>query len=106
MPRHLAFPFRLENGALATVEQDTVEEVTQNVHVLALTPVGFFEHDPEIGVEDPLFIQLPVQVEDFEEAVARFEPRAVVAIGDDVDDAMIALGEDRVGVAVSLAEGG
>ncbi|WP_217913248.1 hypothetical protein [Miltoncostaea marina] len=53
---HLAFPLRLNSDrALATVEQDTLADVRQCVHVIARTPRGARPLAPEVGIDDPTF---------------------------------------------------
>ena len=53
---HLAWPLRLAaSGSLAIVEQDTIDDVRQCVHVLLNTPLGARLLAPEVGVEDPTF---------------------------------------------------
>lgn len=108
IPVHLKWPITLTNGALETVEQDTLEEVTQNLQILWSTPTGFFLHDPELGVESPLFSQLPVDTDDLLAAAAEFEERAAVEFdtADEDTDTLAAQGQARVSVRVSLAEEG
>lgn len=53
---HLQWPLRLEpDGSLAAVEQDTLEDVEQCVHVLLRTERGSRPLAPAVGVEDPTF---------------------------------------------------
>lgn len=56
MARILSHPFRLlANGAVATVEQDTVTADNEQVAVLALTHRGERPLVPGFGVTDPTF---------------------------------------------------
>jgi hypothetical protein len=49
----LAFPPRITNsGELATVEQGSLEEIVQRVHVLVLTPPGWLAYNPDDPMTD------------------------------------------------------
>jgi hypothetical protein len=52
---HLAWPFRMGTRQLATVEQDTIEDVKQNVHAFLHTARGERTLSPDFGLEDPTF---------------------------------------------------
>jgi len=52
---HLAWPFRMAGGRLATVEQDTIEDVQQNVRSYLATTRGERPLAPDFGLEDPTF---------------------------------------------------
>lgn len=55
---HIAFPLRqAADGTLAAVEQDSLDDVRQCVHVLLRTPLGARPLAPDTGVEDPTFSQ-------------------------------------------------
>lgn len=54
-PEHLAWPFRLVGGRLGVVEQDSVEDVRQNVHSYLATARGERPMSPDFGLEDPTF---------------------------------------------------
>jgi hypothetical protein len=99
---HLAWPLHREGTSLATVEQDSVQEVAQCVAILLSTEVGTFLHQPEFGITDPLFDRIPVDLEPLDQAAADFEDRAVLTFTDDTDNATLALGEDQVGVLVDV----
>ncbi len=97
---HLKWPLELAGGMLLAVEQDTIDDVEQCVHVLLSTPLGSRPLAPEVGAPDPTFVGA-----DAAEMSSRLtdpdfgEPRADVAVT--VDGA----GPDQtVSVQVSLAE--
>ncbi len=75
---HFGFPFRVENGAVATVEQDSHDEVADCVLTALNTPVGSRIEAPEYGIPDELFTQLPPSpsAEPYLAAVEEAEPRA------------------------------
>lgn len=105
MANHLAWPIRFDNGHLATVEQDTIDEVTQCVQLLWQIPSGWFIHDPDLGVENPVFSELPLDIADLAQAAEEFEDRAVVEFTTPEDqDELAAQGEARVPVRISLTE--
>lgn len=76
---HLAIPFGLDTaGAALVVEQDTVDEVAQCVRVLLGTTQGTRQVVPDYGIPDPTFTGIQTDV--VEQAVADWEPRAVVSV--------------------------
>jgi phage baseplate assembly protein W len=76
---HLAWPLTIIDGVLATVEQDTIEDVRQCVEVLLRTPAGARPLAPAIGLADPTFtggFDAPLVTAQLEE----WEPRAALEI--------------------------
>jgi phage baseplate assembly protein W len=74
---HLAWPVRLgPGGQLAVVEQDTVDEIVQNVAVITSTTVGARVERPDFGVSDQTFEQQPLDTRVLQQRIDRFEPRA------------------------------
>src|SRR5690606_15301925 len=100
---HLAYPLRrAASGALAVVEQDTLADVRQCVHLLARTPRGARPLAPDIGVEDPTFgggVDPLALAGDLES----WEPRAAVRVEADGPGGD---GAQRVRVHVDLAAEG
>jgi hypothetical protein len=77
---HLAWPYRLApDGRLAVVEQDTLADVTQAVHGLAVTPRGARPLAPDLGVDDPTFSP-GVSPAQLEADLARAHPLAGVTV--------------------------
>jgi hypothetical protein len=99
---HIAWPLRLtDDGTLAVVEQDTIEDVRQCVRVLRRTPLGARPLAPLVGVPDPTF-SAGVDPEDLEERLEdedTGEPRAEVT----VTATPIENGRQRIRIAVQLA---
>lgn len=97
---HLAFPLRITSGTFAAVEQDTIEDVRQCVHVLLSTPIGARPLAPEIGVEDPTFTE-GIDPELMQAMLEEQEDRAAITVA-------VALvsgtGEQHITVDVQLAE--
>lgn len=54
---HLGFPFRLVNGGITTVEQDSKEEIAACVEASARTPEGSRIDAPTYGIPDETFTQ-------------------------------------------------
>lgn len=101
---HLAVPFRISGTRAETVEDGTLEEVTQNVRVILTTHRGSRLAVPTFGIPDPTFgvaggTPNPAVVQ---AAVEEWEPRAEVELiyGTPSDD-----GVAPVQVLVSMEEG-
>jgi phage baseplate assembly protein W len=75
---HIAFPLRIENGQVATVEQDSREEVRQCVLACLSTPLGSRIDAPEYGVVDETFTRQSrnPSAEVYLRAIEEAEPRA------------------------------
>jgi hypothetical protein len=83
---HLSLPVRISGGAFAWHQQDTVEELATNVGVIVSFPVGSRLEDPEFGIDDPEFREIPANWDDVQDAVAAYEPRAEMQIEQDPVD--------------------
>lgn len=109
-PRHLAWPFRLTEGAdlpgqvphapLQLVEQDTIADVRQSVHLLLRTPPGARPLAPEIGIADPTFTT-GIDAQQLAAALEEMEDRARVTITAGV---ITEGGRQTVQVLVALAD--
>lgn len=100
---HFALPFRFEHGTFTTVEQDTLDEVVQNVEVLLGTIKGDRLAVPDFGINDPVFgpISTAASSAELEDVISTYEPRARVVITEGGHDA---LGQRDLRVAVSIVE--
>jgi phage baseplate assembly protein W len=79
MASHLAWPLRLApDGSLATLEQDSPEEISQSVELVLLTTPGERVDAPDFGLEDPAFRD--VSAGEIVAAITRWEPRADAAV--------------------------
>lgn len=101
---HLAWPLRLSGSSFAAVEQDSIDEVEQNVAVICDTHVGTYIDLPDLGIPDPTFTQAPIDVQAIEDALAEHEPRATARVDVVTDPRILAQGRDPVTVYVALAE--
>ena len=74
-PPHLALPLRVTNlGQFATVEQDSVGEIAQNVSVILATPIGSRVEVPDFGSPRPEFVG--PDLAGMAAAIDEWEPRA------------------------------
>lgn len=98
---HIAWPFRVGDHRLATVEQDSIEDVQQNVYSYLSTERGERSLAPDFGLEDPTFgpsVNTALLAAEIEEAEAG---RAVVTVTATPIDGT---GRTAVDVNVELAE--
>jgi phage baseplate assembly protein W len=75
---HIAFPFRVEDGKVTTVEQDSIEEIRQNVLAVLSTELGSRIDAPAYGIPDETFkrqISRP-SADLYLQVVEEVEPRA------------------------------
>lgn len=79
-------PLRLENGRLGVVEQDSPDNVAACVYALLSYERGSRIEDVNFGVEDPTFDQLPLDVSEWLQQIAVYEPRAQVQTAQEVGD--------------------
>jgi|SRR5690349_2623361 len=98
IPR-LKVPLQMGAGALATVEQDSPEEVAASVYRLLNTERGSRLSDPDYGVEEAGFDPFPPEeaIDEWLVQIAKYEPRARVRTVADLVDLM-ALVNVRVAV--------
>lgn len=82
----LRVPLQMAGGRLATVEQDGIENVQACVYTILSYERGSRIEDPNFGVEDPTFVELPLDTQEWIEQVNRYEPRAEVGTLEDVED--------------------
>ena len=97
---HLAWPIRVDGPQLATVQEDTDDEAAANVAVLCCFERGSRAEQPDFGITDPTFQQMPVDPSEIERQAAVYEPRAQLRITL-TDDGT---GGQRVTVAVHIGE--
>lgn len=82
---HFAFPFQLDrNGAVEVVEQDTYEEIEQNVHVLLITDRGQRMEVPDFGIDDLVF-QTAVDETDIIEQAREWDDRVEALVSEEPD---------------------
>ena len=82
---HFALPFQIVGSTAATVEQDSIEDVSACVQVLVSTTVGERVEVPTYGVPDPVFSNVKDATPgNWISAIRKWEPRAATMISDQV----------------------
>lgn len=82
---HFVFPLRIDgSGHIATVEQDTPEDVMSCVFVALKTPRGSRPFLPDFGVDDYTFGTGELQLAELEQQIVDSEPRADLALSDEI----------------------
>lgn len=99
---HLALPLRIVGESFVAVQQDTVEELTTTVAVICAFPLGSRVERPEFGINPPELQDEPLRLTGIEQAVAAYEPRAVVTVTERPGYVPLAA---RIQVQVSMARG-
>jgi hypothetical protein len=82
----LRVPLRVENGRLGICEQDSQENVAACVYAVLSYERGSRIEDPDFGIDNPSFAQLPLDTDEWFEQIGRFEPRASVTTFQEVSE--------------------
>lgn len=87
-PPQLAAPLRVEAGEVATVTQDSTQEIRQCVLAALKTRVGSRIEAPDYGIPDKTFEQLKTtpSADAFLAAVEAVEPRARLLAQSEVEE--------------------
>lgn len=96
----LAFPIRVVSNQFVTVEQGSVEDVKSQVHVLALTPPGWFGHGPDdpvsgMGLAGQEHRQQGPDLAEIQRQISEHVPDAAAAVEEDtsaLDDGLAKVG--------------
>jgi phage baseplate assembly protein W len=97
---HFVFPLRIDgSGHIATVEQDSTEDILSCVYVALKTPLGTRPYVPNFGVDDYTFSQAPVRLSEIQAQIVASEPRADVDLSEQITDLVdkIVVGVGNVG---------
>lgn len=89
--RHFDLPFRFEGGQLATVPQDTVEDVQNKVETLIRCPLGFRDELPGFGWPQQTFDPAPLDTTRAQALVDEWVPDARATLsehGTSLDEAV------------------
>lgn len=101
---HFDIPFRfLSTGHAATVDQDTLDDISACVEAIMRTLQGQRDDNPNFGIPDPTFQLQPIDLGLITEAVLQQEPRASLLL-EQSPDAFNQLVADVV-ARVSIAQG-
>jgi hypothetical protein len=79
---HLSLPLRISEGAYASVQQDTLDELVTAVQCVCAFPIGFRVELPEFGIPEYELSDLPLPVDDLERIIETWEPRADVEVSE------------------------
>lgn len=88
---------RGDGTGLAVVEQDSQADVAQCVYAILATPLGSRLEEPDFGIEDPTFEQLPVDLTEWRRTITEWEPRA------EIDDTEQELVDDVTNIRIEVA---
>lgn len=84
---HFAFPLRIDgSGHLATVAQDSVDDILSCVYMALKTPIGSRVYVPNFGVDDYTFSNAPVRLAEIQAQIVASEPRAEVGLSEKVQE--------------------
>lgn len=97
---HFAFPMtRAAGGAVATVEQDTIDDVEACVLAVVYVHTGEVDGSPDLGHPDWTFMQQPIGRNEIAAQIVASEPRAELLVSEAPDrfDALL----DRIEILVA-----
>lgn len=97
---HFVFPLRLDTtGHIATVEQDSDEDILSCVYVALKTPIGSRPGLPDFGVDDYTFATGVVQLPELQAQIQASEPRADLSLSEKINDLVqtVVVGVGNVG---------
>jgi phage baseplate assembly protein W len=92
----LTVPIRMGAVGLSTVEQDSIDEISACAYAVIATPLESRLEEPEFGISDPTFDELPLDLSEWYQAIAGWEPRASITTEQEVVDVL-----DSVNVKVA-----
>jgi phage baseplate assembly protein W len=96
---HLALPIRVANGVYVTEQQGSLDCVTTAVQTICSFEIGSRIERPDFGIPDPTLKEMPVDTEAIEQAVATWEPDAMIEINQTPDPVT---GMTRINITVSV----
>lgn len=79
---HLRIPLQLASGSLATVDQDTVDDIAQCVTAILQTPLGLSDELPDLGLTEQTFYEGGADVQEIQQQLTDHEPRAQTLVTD------------------------
>lgn len=88
------------DGHFATVDQGSGDHVADSARALLLTPPGWRELRPDVGVPDPRFSMRP-ELGDIERQIAEHIPDAEAALEVEPSPVAAALGEFGINVEIT-----
>lgn len=85
IPQQLAFPARVVNDRLVTVDQASIDDVVGQAYVLVLTPQGWLEGTPDFGLADQAHRAGGADHTEIERQLSEHVPDAVAAVTEQPD---------------------
>lgn len=82
----LQVPVRFDGRSFAVVEQHSDDEIAACVYAVVATPRGSRLEEPDFGVEDAEFDELPLDTDEWVEQVGIWEPRAEVSTSEEIEE--------------------
>lgn len=74
---HIAHPFTITaSGRARLVEQDSIDEIAQNVYGILATRLGEWIDEPSFGLPEQIHRKGGADLDEIRAAVAEWEPRA------------------------------
>jgi hypothetical protein len=97
---HFVYPLRIDgSGHIATVEQDSVDDILSCVYIALKTPRGSRPYVPNFGVDDFTFSKGLVSLTDIQTQIQESEPRADISMSEKINDLIqtVVVGVGNVG---------
>lgn len=85
----LRVPFSITGSRAEVVEQDGDEEITQCVEAIIKTPIGSRVEEPNLGIPDFAFTPSGTDLDEIEDAIEDWEPRAAFTLSEDEIEDMV-----------------
>lgn len=85
IPQQLAFPARVVNNRLVTVDQASIDDVAGQAYVLVLTPQGWLDSSPDFGLADQAHLAGGADHAEIERQLAEHVPDAQTAVTEQPD---------------------
>lgn len=82
---HFDLPFRLSGTSFAVAEQDSEIDISNCVETIIRTPYGFRDDNPDFGLDDHTFENIPLAKEIIISQIQNQEPRSTILITENPD---------------------
>lgn len=81
----LAFPPRIINGELATVEQGSADDTVGQVHLMCVTPQGWLTSEPDFGLYAQQHLAGGADIDEIDRQITTYIPDADAALEGQLD---------------------
>jgi hypothetical protein len=100
-PQQIAFPPRVINGRILEVDQGDIDDIAGQVHLLCLTPQGWFAPPLEdLGLYDQAHLAGGADVQEIERQIGEYVPDAEAVVEE--DPSALDVGLEVLGVRVGV----